>query len=115
MSFLLVASVYFCTIALGEGGLTTASGQRCNPAALTVAHKTLPFGTPLTLCLGDRCVGVSVNDRGPFIKGRDLDLTPAVAKQLRFSGLGKVRVYFLLPKPRPQIVQLEAKNDAPLP
>jgi len=55
-------------------GTRTANGERFDPNGMTTAHKTLPFGTKLRLTNGDRSVIVRVNDRGPFVKGRDLDL-----------------------------------------
>lgn len=73
----------------------TANGERMNPGAMTAAHKTLPFGTRVTVVnhsTGKRVV-VRINDRGPFIKGRIIDLTPAAARALGFSGLAKVSVY----------------------
>jgi len=53
-----------------ESGSRTASGQRFNQHAMTAAHRTLPFGTRLKVTHGGRSVTVTVNDRGPFIRGR---------------------------------------------
>jgi rare lipoprotein A (peptidoglycan hydrolase) len=77
-----------------ESGKTTASGQRFNPHGMTAAHKTLPFGTRLRVCRGERCVHVTINDRGPFIPGRQLDLAegPALAIGLGRPGHGPVQV-----------------------
>jgi rare lipoprotein A len=81
----------------------TSSGERYNAAAMACAHKTLPLGTRLIVRYGENYAEVRVNDRGPFIKGRELDLTPGVAKSLHFPGLGRVRVELFppLPVPRP--------------
>ena len=74
----------------------TASGERFDPDQLTAAHRTLPFGTRVrvtNLANGKRVV-VRINDRGPFKKGRVLDVTPAAARKLGFatSGLTRVRL-----------------------
>ena len=83
-----IASVY------GYSGGKTASGERANPGHLTAAHKSLPFGTmvQVTNKKNGRTVMVRINDRGPFIRGRIIDLTPAAAGQLGFSGLAPVVV-----------------------
>lgn len=75
-------------------GRLTASGARFNHQALTCAHKTLPFGTVLRLEYQGRQVKVRVTDRGPYIKGRDLDLSWAAAKALGMidTGVARVRV-----------------------
>jgi len=54
----------------------TASGERFDPRALTAAHRTLPFGTRVRVCRAG-CVVVRINDRGPFVRGRSLDLSRA--------------------------------------
>lgn len=71
----------------------TASGQRFDAGALTAAHKTLPFGTRVRVTnkSNGRSVVVTINDRGPFIRGRIIDVTPAVARLLGFNGLVQVR------------------------
>jgi rare lipoprotein A (peptidoglycan hydrolase) len=73
----------------------TASGQRFNMYKNTLAHRTLPFGTKVRLVNlenGKSAEGV-VNDRGPYIKGRDLDISYALAKQLGFTKKGVVKLY----------------------
>ena len=72
----------------------TASGERYDPTKFTAAHKTLPFGTRLrvTDLKTRRSVVVVVNDRGPFNKGRVIDLSLAAAKALRMTGRGLVPV-----------------------
>lgn len=76
----------------GFSGRTTASGERFNPSGLTAAHRTLPFGTRLNVCLKDKCVQVRINDRGPFVKGRGLDLSQGAARAIGLTGVGKVRI-----------------------
>lgn len=71
-------------------GTHTANGERFNPDGMTVAHKTLPFNTKLRLTHNDKSVIVRVNDRGPFIKGRDIDLSRGVAKVLGCPGICRV-------------------------
>ena len=71
--------------ALGCGGTLTTS-------TFGVAHKTLPCGTRLKVCYRHLCSSNAVvRDRGPFTAGRDLDLTAALARHLRFSGVHVVR------------------------
>jgi len=81
----------------------TATGARFDPNKMAVAHKTLPFGTRLTLRHGHRSAVVVVNDRGPYIRGRTFDLTPAVKKALWCGSLCRVKVepWPPLPKPSP--------------
>jgi rare lipoprotein A len=81
-----IASVYAY-----KGGIT-ASGERASPDKLTAAHRTLPFGSRVRVTnkRNGRSVVVRINDRGPFIKGRVIDLTPAGARALGFSGLAPV-------------------------
>ena len=81
-----IASVY------AYSGSKTASGERANPGGLTAAHRTLPFGTQVRVTnkRNGQSVVVRINDRGPFIRGRVIDLTPAGARALGFSGLAPV-------------------------
>jgi rare lipoprotein A len=75
-------------------GRRTASGERYNHQAMTVAHRTLPFGTVLRVTneRNGRSITVRVNDRGPFIRGRILDLSGAAARQLGVTGLAPVTI-----------------------
>jgi rare lipoprotein A len=75
-----------------HAGRKTASGERANPAGMTAAHRTLPFGTrvQVTNKKNGRSVVVRINDRGPFIRGRVIDVTPTAARALGFSGLAPV-------------------------
>jgi rare lipoprotein A len=89
---------------LREGGLTnsgiasvysdrnTASGEQMNSAAMTAAHRTLPFGTRVTVVNRNngRSAVVRINDRGPFVHGRVIDLSPAAAQALKVDGLAPV-------------------------
>ncbi len=79
-----IASVY------SGGG--TASGERMNPGALTAAHPSLPFGTKVRVTNNHtgRSVVVRINDRGPFVKGRVIDLSPAAAKAIGVGGIAQV-------------------------
>lgn len=72
----------------------TASGERMNPSLMTAAHRTLPFGTKLrvTNARNGRATIVRINDRGPFIKGRILDLSKAAAAKLGFVNAGHTKV-----------------------
>ena len=73
----------------------TASGEKFNPNALTAAHKTLPFGTLLRVTHKGKSVIVRINDRGPFIKGRQLDLSRAAARKIGCGGVCTVKVEIL--------------------
>ncbi|MDZ4177971.1 MAG: septal ring lytic transglycosylase RlpA family protein [Coriobacteriia bacterium] len=83
----------------GFNGRGTASGQTFNEDDLTCASKTLPFGTVLALTRGDRRVIVYVNDRGPYIAGRDIDLSKAAAGVLGIGGVSSVTAEIVLPVP----------------
>jgi rare lipoprotein A len=75
-----------------ESGSKTASGQRFNQNALTAAHRSLPFGTKLRVTHGGRSVVVTINDRGPFIRGRVLDLSTGAARAIGLTSAGVGRV-----------------------
>jgi rare lipoprotein A len=70
----------------------TASGERYDPDALTCAHRTRRFGTRLRVTHRDRSVTVRVNDRGPYVRGRIVDLTPAAFRKLAPLDRGVVTV-----------------------
>lgn len=72
----------------------TASGERMNPSAMTAAHRSLPFGTKLKVTNKNngKSVVVRINDRGPFIKGRVLDLSKGAARELGFVNSGHTSV-----------------------
>lgn len=75
-----------------ESGSRTASGQRFDQNAMTAAHRTLPFGTKLRVTRGERSVIVTINDRGPFVRGRVLDLSTGAARAIGLTGAGVGRV-----------------------
>src|ERR1700675_3879896 len=79
----------------------TASGESFSPGKLTAAHRSLPFGTMVrvTNLRNGRTVMVRINDRGPFGKGRIIDVTPAAAAQLGFSDLTPVTLAVVAAKP----------------
>jgi rare lipoprotein A len=72
----------------------TASGERMNPAAMTAAHRSLPFGTRIRVTnqRNGKSVVVRINDRGPFVRGRMLDLSRGAARQIGMIGAGHAAV-----------------------
>jgi rare lipoprotein A len=84
-----VASIYG-----GSDGLCghrTANGERLNCTAMTAAHRRLPFGTLVRVCHSG-CATVRINDRGPWVRGRDIDLSPAAARAIGLSKTGHVTI-----------------------
>lgn len=84
-----IASIYG-----GRDGLCghrTANGERLDCGAMTAAHRTLPFGTLITVCHSG-CVTVRINDRGPWVRGRHIDLSPAAARAIGLSSTGHVQL-----------------------
>jgi rare lipoprotein A len=79
-----IASVY--------SGQRTASGEQMRPDTMTAAHRSLPFGTQVTVLnrRNGRSAVVRINDRGPFVRGRVIDLSPAAARALGIVGLASV-------------------------
>jgi rare lipoprotein A len=75
----------------GLYGNRTADGRVLTPSTWGVAHKSMPFGTRLVICR-TRCVTVRVIDRGPFVRGRDFDLTAAAARVAGVQSCGVCRV-----------------------
>jgi rare lipoprotein A len=84
-----VASVY--------SGQKTANGEYASAGGMTAAHRTLPFGTKVRVTNQHtgRSVVVRINDRGPFVRGRVIDITPAAAHALGMSGLAPVTLTVL--------------------
>lgn len=84
-----IASIY----GGGDGlcGHRTASGEHLNCAAMTAAHRTLPFGTQVVVCHSG-CVTVRINDRGPWVRGRQIDLSPAAARAVGLYKTGHVTI-----------------------
>ena len=80
----------------GFHGRTTANGERYDMHGLTAAHKTLPFGTQLRVCY-QGCVDVRINDRGPYIGARELDLSKGAAQAVGLidSGVANVEVTYI--------------------
>src|SRR6202790_5769571 len=78
----------------------TASGESFSPGKLTAAHRSLPFGTMVrvTNLRNGRTVMVRINDRGPFTKGRIIDVTAAAAAELKFSDLTPVTLEVVKPQ-----------------
>ena len=85
-----IASLY----STREQGTRTSSGRALHDGALTAAHKTLPFGSRVRVTnrTNGRSVVVTITDRGPFVRGRVIDLTPAGARAIGMSGLASVTV-----------------------
>jgi rare lipoprotein A len=83
-----IASLY----STRELGTKTASGRHLHDGGLTAAHKTLPFGSRVRVTnhANGHSVVVTITDRGPYTRGRVIDLTPAAGRALGFSGLTHV-------------------------
>ena len=80
----------------GFHGRTTANGETYNQYGISVAHKSLPFGTKVRICnkLNDKCVNVRVNDRGPYIGDREFDLSYGAAVQISMISSGVVPITY---------------------
>src|SRR4051794_7724024 len=104
-----IALLALCALVCGEGtaqaeiasyygrelaGRRTASGEKFNPSAMTAAHRTLRFGTKVRVTnpRNGRAVVVRINDRGPFVKGRSLDLSSGAARAIGMSRTGNIRM-----------------------
>ena len=101
LSTLVIFTILAPTIASAQSGIAsvysegpTATGERVVASAMTAAHRTLPFGTMVrvTNTGNGKTVVVRINDRGPFVKGRIIDLTPGAAHAIGIAGLGSVTV-----------------------
>jgi len=81
----------------GFQGRLTASGERFDTNDYTAAHKTLPFGSKVVVenLSNGEWLEVRINDRGPFMKGRIIDLSKAAADYLRINGLANVRIHLV--------------------
>lgn len=75
-----------------ESGSRTATGEKFTGQSMTAAHRSLPFGTKLRVTYKGKSVTVRINDRGPYVKGRSLDLSTAAARKIGLTkaGVGKV-------------------------
>ena len=98
-STLVISTIAMPVVASAQTGIAsiysggrTANGEHARASGLTAAHRTLPFGTMVRVTNqhSGRSVVVRINDRGPFIRGRVIDVTPAAAHVLGFSGLAPV-------------------------
>jgi rare lipoprotein A len=80
-----------------HAGKRTANGERANPGGMTAAHRSLPFGThvKVTNRKNGRSVVVRINDRGPFVGGRVIDLSTAAARAIGFTGVAPVHLAVL--------------------
>lgn len=78
----------------GYGGKRTASGETMNPGAMTAAHRSRPFGSVVrvTNLANGRSVTVRINDRGPFVAGRCIDLSHGAARAIGMGGSARVHV-----------------------
>src|SRR5215510_12747398 len=89
-----------------QGGSRLANGEVYDNTQFVAAHRTLPFGTILNVCLRRKCVSVVVKDRGPFLAKMDverrIDLSYAAAKALDMGHDGRQRVRVSVPTPRPR-------------
>jgi rare lipoprotein A len=77
-----------------KAGSRTASGERMNSNVLAAAHRTLPFGTRVEVVnlANQKAVVVRINDRGPFVRGRVIDVTRAAAERIGLTGSGIANV-----------------------
>ena len=78
----------------GFAGRRTASGERMNPRGMTAAHRYRPFGSRVIVTnqSNGRSVSVRINDRGPFVRGRCIDLSSGAARAIGMGGLARVTV-----------------------
>ena len=108
-ALVVLASIYYPGDGIvAKNNYQTSSGQRYDQSAPNCAALQWPLGTMLHLVHGRNNIDVTINDHGPYRRGRALDCTPAVDKGLHLGGLGSVRVepYPPLPKARPVEAQV---------
>ena len=79
-----------------QSGSRTANGERFVPDGMTAAHRSLPFGTRLRLTHNDKSVIVRINDRGPFVRGKQLDLSRGAARKLGCIRAGSCNVKYVI-------------------
>lgn len=101
----IILRTYTAIVSWYRHGRITANGERYNPLGLTVAHKRLPFGTMIRFTnpeTGDSIIA-RVNDRGPFIRGREFDLSLGSARALNMvdKGVARLRVEILRMRENP--------------
>jgi rare lipoprotein A len=99
----------------GFHGRKTANGERFNTNEMTAAHKTLPFNTliKVTNLHNDATVIVRINDRGPYIRGRIIDLSKAAKEEIQMGGLAQVKLEVYVPEDEEQTEE-EQENLAPI-
>ncbi|MFB9949850.1 septal ring lytic transglycosylase RlpA family protein [Rhizobium puerariae] len=90
-------------------GTKTASGERMNPSQLTAAHRSLPFGTKVKVTnkRNGKSVVVRINDRGPFIRGRVLDVSKAAAKNIGMIASGTAQVCYQIVNASTQVAAID--------
>src|SRR6516165_622412 len=100
-AMMIVAASLFASPALAQSGIAsaysggrTANGEHARAGGLNAAHRSLPFGTRVRVTnrRNGRSVVVRINDRGPFVRGRIIDLMPAAAHAIGMGGLAQVEV-----------------------
>ena len=86
--------IYRGTATWYQKGKNTADGKKFNPTKYSVAHRTLPFGTMLRLTnvSNGNAIEAIVNDRGPFVKGKELDVSRGAAQALGFFHSGQAKL-----------------------
>lgn len=103
-SLVVGTTLFSVTYANGQSGVAsvyhgerTANGEYAHAHKMTAAHRSLPFGTKVRVTnrRNGRSVVVRINDRGPYVRGRVIDVTPAAASALGFSGLTTVSLLVL--------------------
>lgn len=83
-----------CKASYYSSGQLTAQGKRFNPLGMTTAHRSLPFGTKLRVTYAGQSVIVTVNDRGPYVRPRCLDLSLGAARAIGLTGPGVAIVQY---------------------
>jgi rare lipoprotein A len=86
------ACLLSATTAFAETGLASFYGGRGKPGEMTCAHRTRPFGSMVTVSHGGHSIQCRVNDRGPFIRGRVIDVSVSAARALGMMRSGVVQV-----------------------
>ena len=89
---MLAATILACTWARAESGLASYYGGRGHRGEMTCAHRTRPFGSFVKVTHGGRSIQCRVNDRGPFVRGRIIDVSTGAADILGFRRAGVARV-----------------------
>lgn len=89
---ILLTAIAAITGARAESGLASYYGGRGHSGEMTCAHRTRPFGSMVTVSYRGRSIRCRVNDRGPFIKGRVIDVSISAARELGMIGAGVVLV-----------------------